>query len=257
MFRLVVVVLLGVLSLVAGGVPNEARVVHGQPTEITVFPYLVSLQQFNSHICGGSILNEQWVLTAAHCLKTIIDNNQVSTLKIRAGSSEWPHGGVLMSAETAFMHEYYDPRTLLNDIALIKVYGGFVYSDTIQPVGILTSPIRSGKSVVVSGWGQLAASNPQLPTHVQAVEMKFYSNQDCAKTYGRALFDTMVCAIGPVQDACNGDSGGPLVISGSRTQVGVVSWGVRCSDAGLPGVYTDLTNPEMIGFLQRNVGNLV
>ncbi|XP_055907814.1 trypsin delta-like [Eupeodes corollae] len=256
MFRLVIVIL-SVLSLVRGDLSGlDDRVVNGRAGSIQEFPFMVSIQQNGRHFCGGSLLNAEWILTAGHCILDIIRAGQVKTIKVRAGSSVYNTGGVVRNVQSAACHELYDPANMIYDVAVLRVEGRYVESSVIKFIKLLTSPIPSGKPVVVSGWGQLSDRNTNLPMNIQATEMSYLNYKDCSPIHGRALHQSMICAIAPGKDACRGDSGGPLTIPGTNVQVGVVSWGIQCADAGLPGVYANVLDRQIVDFLQRYVGKL-
>lgn len=100
-----------------GGRTNDWRIVGGEPAAPGQFPFQVSLRNFGSHSCGGSILNEKWVLTAAHCVAGSASQN----IQIVAGSTKLNSGGETYQIEKITTHEKYDPRKLKNDIAVLKV----------------------------------------------------------------------------------------------------------------------------------------
>ncbi|XP_055912790.1 trypsin delta-like [Eupeodes corollae] len=252
MFRLLVA--LSVLALVWG---MEDRIVNGRTSSISEYPYQVSLQQHGSHFCGGSVLSPNWILTAAHCVTDIIQKNLVPFLTVRLGSSKWNQGGVLKNAEFVSMHPEYNSKSMNFDVGLIKLSSSVVFSAAIKPVTLPKTLPPMNSRVVVSGWGKLSENNDELPTNLQSVELSFLPNDKCKSYeygYRNMILDTMICADGPSKDSCQGDSGGPLAMADKNVQLGVVSWGAGCAQKGFPGIYCDLTHPDVRSYLRRTTG---
>ncbi|XP_013113242.2 trypsin-like [Stomoxys calcitrans] len=240
MLRLVVLFALVSYSL-AGVSSNDfyGRIVNGVPTTIEDHPYQVSLQtNSGSHFCGGSIISEDVVVTAAHCMQS----HSASQFKVRLGSTEYHTGGELVEVKSFKFHEGYNPNTMVNDVAVIKLARPVKESATIRFVKLADTTPANGTPAVVTGWGTTCfmACNT-LPKTLQKVVVDFVNKKTCASSqykYGSQIRPTMVCAYAKDKDACQGDSGGPLVAEGKL--VGVVSWGKGCALAGYPGVYADV-----------------
>ncbi|XP_055913269.1 hypodermin-A-like [Eupeodes corollae] len=254
MFRLIVA--LSILSLALG---LEDRIVNGKTASISEYPYQVSIQKYNSHFCGGSILKEDLILTAAHCLVDVIQKDEVDTITVRAGSSHWDEGGVVKNAEWISIHPDYQPQPMVYDVGLVKTIGSFVFSSLIKPIALTRALPPLYEPVVVTGWGQLSESETNLPKTLQAVELEFLTPEKCRSPhfgYASAIMTSMICADGPYKDSCQGDSGGPLVEVDTNVQIGVVSWGLGCAKRGFPGIYCDLTDPNVVSYLRSKVPNL-
>lgn len=248
MFRLLFL-LSGVCS-VFGGVEDDitsmrwrpqldGRIVGGQETTIDRYPWQVSLQRLNSHFCGGSLYNENIVITAAHC----VSNTNLARLQIRVGSSTYTEGGQLLNALAVKSHERYNPFTMLNDIALIRLATPVKLSRNVKPIKLATKAPSTGDKAVVTGWGIIRSGDVLLPDTLRSVVVKMVSNEDCGSTtyeYGEFIKPSMICAYAEGKDACQGDSGGPLVSDGRL--VGVVSWGDGCAKPNNPGVYADVAH---------------
>lgn len=223
---------------------SAGRIVGGKATTIEAHPFQVSLVYFNYHRCGGSIINENYVITAAHCVNSLYDY-ELRFLKIRAGSSYLESGGTLHEISRCKYHSYFSESHYDYDIALIKVKQPFEFGSTIQPIELppagYTLPV--GTVVSISGWGRLT-SDGNLPSVLQVVEVPIIDRTYCGNLYSylNVITERMICAGYEKggKDACQGDSGGPLFLG--NTLVGLVSWGDGCAVAYQPGVYTNVSN---------------
>ncbi|XP_017469624.1 PREDICTED: trypsin alpha-3-like [Rhagoletis zephyria] len=222
----------------------DGRIVGGEDADSKEFPYQVSLRQFGSHSCGGSILdtgNENttgwYVVTAAHC----VTPSSPQYHRVEYGITQL--GGTsdkVVDVDRIFRHENYNPNTIDYDIALIKVATRITLSDLAQPIRIANATPQVGADAVVTGWGSVQEGG-YLSRTLQKVAVKIVDRFECAGQYSQfnAVTERMLCAGVPEggKDACQGDSGGPLVVGGEL--VGIVSWGVGCARPNLPGVYSD------------------
>ncbi|XP_037949897.1 trypsin-like [Teleopsis dalmanni] len=240
MFRFVTLFAL-ISCAFASTLPEEfdGRIVNGEDATIEEFPYQVSLQKTSGgHFCGGSIINEDTVVTAAHCMTSQV----ISNLKIRLGSTLYNEGGEYVSVRAFEYHPGYNSKTKENDIAVIKLATPVRESAKIRYIALAETTPATGTAAVVTGWGvKCFLWCISSPTTLQAVKVGIVSEKDCASkeyNYGSSILPTMVCAYDDDKDACQGDSGGPLVADG--VLVGVVSWGNGCAKSGYPGVYSDV-----------------
>ncbi|XP_058979552.1 trypsin alpha-like [Musca domestica] len=243
MLKLVVLLTALVASSLGAAVPEgmlpqlDGRIVGGVATTINSYPWQVSLQRFGSHSCGGSVYSAKIIVTAAHCLQSV----SASALRVRAGSTYWNSGGTLVSVAAFKNHEGYNSRTMVNDIAVIRLSSSLNFGSTIKSIALTTKAPANGAAAVVSGWGTQQSGSSSLPTTLQYVSVDIVSQSQCSSSaygYGSEVKSTMICAYATGKDACQGDSGGPLVSGG--VLVGVVSWGYGCAFANYPGVYADV-----------------
>jgi secreted trypsin-like serine protease len=226
--------------LIVGGV--EAR-----PHE---FPWQVSLRTpSGSHFCGGSVINEWWVVTASHC----IDGDTPGSLIVVAGDHTRNDASntvrQTLPVQRLFMHPQYDPYELMNDVALIKVSTPIQINLDVAPI---CAPDSSNDYVnyftQCSGWGTLSSGGACCPQTLQYVTMNVTTNEFCDRAYPPYdITPDMICATdnngSRDRDSCQGDSGGPLSIKGPDGAfhlIGTVSWGIGCA-SGYPGVYGRVT----------------
>jgi len=248
MFRFLFVVALA-LCATAAPAPNQfrqglipvpdGRIVGGDETSIEQYPWQISMTNFGSHRCGGSILGTQKIITAAHCTR----DTMIPYVGIRAGSTFRTSGGILIEVRRIIEHENYNvPIYFDNDVALLFLATPLVFGPGIQPVTLPEQGyvVPHGTDSRVSGWGALSQGGPS-PDVLQVVTVPIVNNEICGASYValNPITDGMICA-GDIdaggRDACQGDSGGPLVVG--TVLHGLVSWGYGCAVPGFPGVNT-------------------
>lgn len=225
----------------------QLRIVNGTDALIDQIPFQVSMQFFNAHTCGGAILTQDTILTAAHCLDHFTENHNISVLSIRVGSSYLQREGTVYGLREVIIHDKYDPNTYDYDIAILKLSSSLTFSNAVQPVILSRSRVdlKDDELVQVSGWGRIRTGGPLAET-LQKINMPVLNQQECARIFTRinTITDRMFCAghIGGDGDSCNGDSGGPLV-NRNNVLYGLVSWGpAECAAEGYTGVYTNVAH---------------
>ncbi|XP_072797243.1 transmembrane protease serine 9-like isoform X2 [Vicugna pacos] len=242
---------------VNGGGPPQAcghwtsRIVGGMPARETKWPWQVSLQINDQHICGGSLIGPQWVLTAAHCIFGYEEYTvKLGVIFLRSN----PKNAMVIPVRDIVCHSHYDVRTLSNDIALALLAFSVNYSSSIQPVCLPEKDFEAntGTRCWVTGWGRTTENASVLPDVLQETEQILLHRKECnqriqAKLRVRRTLvrKGMICGYHEKRKSpCKGDSGGPLVCEFNDlwVQVGIVSWGIACGATGLPEVYTDVTS---------------
>ncbi|XP_058463935.1 trypsin-1-like [Malaya genurostris] len=244
-----VLLLLSFVVSCFGAIPRpDLRIVGGKDTTIKEHPYQISLRHSGAHSCGGSILNTNTILTAAHCVN--YPHAKPNEFSIRAGSTLRNEGGHLVTIDDIFIHPKYDDWTLEWDIAVLRLAHSLTFSESVQPI-LLPSrlfKIRQGSLATVTGWGGLNYQGPST-NFLQKVFVPIVNTVACSKAYANfgAILPFHLCAGAAGFDACQGDSGGPLVYDGKL--IGIVSWGYGCAFNGYPTVYTRVS--EFIDFIEE------
>ncbi|XP_065568687.1 trypsin-1-like isoform X1 [Artemia franciscana] len=235
---------------------SKSRIVGGYPVDKGEVPWQVSLRRKgffgDSHFCGGTILNDDTILTAAHCT----DGQTPSKITVMAGEhllTSTEGDEQVAGVESIIQHPCYNSFTFTNDISILKLNISLNFGVFVQPVTLpdSMSDIDAGIMATVSGWGSTSSGGP-LSNVLQAVEVPIVTDDQCRQIYGaNDIADSMICA-GDIDnggvDTCQGDSGGPLFLG--STIIGIASWGHGCASPGYPSVYTQVS--YFIGFINSN-----
>ncbi|XP_067627436.1 trypsin zeta-like [Eurosta solidaginis] len=225
---------------------HDGRIVGGQIVDISAHPHQVSMRLKDvlkpkngyEHDCGGSIITERIILTAAHC----VIGKVASQYKVVAGANYRRSGdGVIVPVKELIMHEQYNPSTINNDIALAVLAAPLPINNyTIKTVELAEDSVKKGAIATLAGWGTISFQG-NSSSYLQEVKVSVLSNAECNEDYAGRITDAMFCAglrgVGG-KDACQNDSGGPLLVNGRVA--GVVSWGIGCAFPQYPGVYTNV-----------------
>jgi len=223
------------------------------------YPFMAALMNRQRQFCGGSLIDDNHILTAAHCVAHM-SKYDVQNLRVRLGdhniktNSEANH--VEKRVKRVIRHKGFSSSTLWNDVAILTLEDDVQYTSNIQPICLAQGRKKYvGNTVTVAGWGTLREGGSQ-PASLMKVDVKVWENSRCKESYGSSapggITSHMLCASESDRDSCSGDSGGPLFdcpYNGSCEQIGIVSWGIGCAKQQYPGVYTRVT--EMMPWIKR------
>jgi hypothetical protein len=241
----------------------NAKIAGGTDALISDFPWQVYFISGNFR-CGGSIINGNWVVTAAHCTKDDLGAAiPVSSMSVKVGANNAsnPLDGKIYQVSAAIVNEGYNDQTLLNDIALLRLKDTINFTNA-TPINIVSASdvaagaITPGVLSWVTGWGYTSVSPDVLPTALQKVQLLIISTAQAASVWGSSITatDLMAGYLNGNKDACNGDSGGPLVVpvSGEFRLAGIVSWG--SPSCNTYGAYTRVSDFD--NWILKNTGFL-
>jgi secreted trypsin-like serine protease len=240
---LVVAVPVLVLTAVPAAQAAEPRIVGGTTSTGSAHPWLVQVWgPRQTTLCGGVLLHERLVLTAAHCVP---ESGSLAGYTMYAGRTSLTSGGERLSlAAGAHVAPSYDADTLVDDWALVELAADAAATPLLLAGADEATAWDAGSDAVVAGFGTTTEDGEVSPT-LRQVTVPVLADAGCA-AYGTE-YDaaTMLCAgvLTGGQDSCGGDSGGPLRVTtdaGQPRLAGLVSWGNGCARAGYPGIYTRL-----------------
>jgi len=248
---------------------KTVRIVGGVEAEVGQWPWMAALVESytddleSGHFCGGALIHPRWVVTAGHCVT--ISQDQPEDIEVVLGahdlSASHEEGRVRLPVKQILLHPNYDHAIMDSDIALLELYDPVegrplldIFPGDRQLV-VFDNGTEIGETATVMGWGRTSDTGSYSAVLMQ-VSLPIVSMTTCSQAYHDydsnlypldEFTDNMRCA-GPEsggKDSCEGDSGGPLVVEKSTDKwelAGIVSWGDKCAEPGLYGVYTRVEN---------------
>ncbi|KAL5291649.1 hypothetical protein ACFFRR_010822 [Megaselia abdita] len=231
----------------------QPRILGGNTAAPKQFPYQVGISTKKNggfYWCGGSVLSDKWVLTAAHCVVGEIDSlllifgaidrqNPYEVGQSRQNISKFEDGQIIV-------HPLYNPSKISNDVALVRLPQKLEFSDYIQPVKLPSSnryATFTNSPAVLSGWGKIA-DNGTVVQHLQYGYVTILDLNECKSIYNPGLVtDGNICLDVEKSgvSSCGGDSGGPLFSTVSGHLIGVTSFGSSAGcEHGAPAGYSSV-----------------
>lgn len=237
----------------ACGVVSQARITGGSSANPGQWPWQVSITFNGIHVCGGSLVSNQWVLSAAHCFPR---EHHKDDYEVKLGAHQldaFSDAFTVRGVAEIITHQSYLEEGSKGDIALLRLNIPVSFSRHIRPICLpaANASFPNGLHCTVTGWGHVAPSvNLQVPRPLQQLNVPLISRDTCNCLYNikanpeepHFIQQDMMCAgyVAGGKDACQGDSGGPLScpVGGLWYLAGIVSWGDACGAPNRPGVYT-------------------
>ncbi|KAH8372328.1 hypothetical protein KR093_011049 [Drosophila rubida] len=235
----------------------QGRITNGLPASVGQFPYQVGLSFSSSSggwWCGGSIIDNSWVLTAAHC------TSGASSVTINYGATvrTSPKLTQTVASSQFIQHASYNSIVLRNDISLIKT-AAVSFTAEINKVDLpaiaSSYSTYAGQKAIASGWGKTSDSATGVASTLQYEIFNVVSVETCQSTYGSLIASSkVICIATPNKvSTCNGDSGGPLVLESSKVLIGVTSFvSSDGCESGAPAGFTRVTS--YLDWIKENSG---
>lgn len=224
------------------------RIVGGKETPPHRYPWMASLaDERMSPFCGASLINDRYLLTAAHCLSHIA----VRDIRVLLGHHNVKNltGVTILKVDNVVPHPDYtdDDPDQKYDIALIRLTSRVKFSNTITPVCLPSRSTvdRNFHELKVAGWGVMRRGDRDGSDTLQEAVVPEVSMETCVQRHHRGRVTAQhICAGNKTVDTCDGDSGGPLMTQwiGRTHVVGITSWGIACAHSYYPAVFTRVSS---------------
>ncbi|XP_053312823.1 enteropeptidase [Spea bombifrons] len=224
---------------------ENSKIVGGTDAALGAWPWIVSLYYNNRQTCGASLMNEEWLVSAAHCVygRNLIPSLWKAVLGLHDSLNVTSPTTVTLVIDQIVINPHYNRRTKDSDIVMMHLQFKVNYTDYIQPICLPEShqEFPSGMNCSIAGWGRIQSQGP-IPNILQEAEVPLISNEKCQVQMPEYnITRNMICGgydHGGI-DTCQGDSGGPLMclLNERWVLVGVTSFGYGCAQPNRPGVY--------------------
>uniref|UniRef100_A0A1A9ZGU9 Peptidase S1 domain-containing protein n=1 Tax=Glossina pallidipes TaxID=7398 RepID=A0A1A9ZGU9_GLOPL len=236
---------------------KTGRIVGGKGSTFGAYPWQVLVREstwlglFTKNKCGGVLITNRFVITAAHCQPGFLASLVAVMGEFDISGDLESKRAITKNVKRVIVHRQYDPATFENDIALLELDNAVQYDSHIVPICMPSDKADfTGRMATVTGWGRLKYGGG-VPSVLQEVQVPIIENSVCQEMFHTAghnkrILNSFLCAgyANGQKDSCEGDSGGPLVLQrpdGRYELAGTVSHGIKCAAPYLPGVYMRTT----------------
>lgn len=232
---------------------GEAKIIGGSNADITDFPWQIFLHINHGdyyYQCGGTIIADKWILTAAHC--TFDDNGNdfsADSMLVLIGDEDLSKINTAHIVKNVIKHADYNDDSYANDIALLELKTAITFSEKSAPIKMVTEGDAAegytdpGVMATITGWGETNSSTHASPNILQQVQLPIVSRNTALNVWSSIPAKVIMAGYqNGTKDACRGDSGGPLIVPVGEEGfklAGIVSWGnTKCNTYG---AYTEVS----------------
>ncbi|CAG9788248.1 unnamed protein product [Diatraea saccharalis] len=244
--------------------PNaQNRIVGGTAAPTGAHPHMASMTSgslFTNLVCGGSIITQRTILTAAHCIAAVFSRGSLnSNLRVRVGSNHW-NQGIAHRVSSNVTHQHYVSSIIKNDIGILITETNIVFGNLVRPIVIDFEYAGANIESRAAGWGRIRAGG-SISAQLLELDVLTISGEDCVAGVAAVIRNAVVephieiCTMHPRGSGhgmCNGDSGSALVRRDRGTQIGIVSWGIPCA-RGAPDMFVRVSAYR--SWLEQHVRN--
>ncbi|CAD0197585.1 unnamed protein product [Chrysodeixis includens] len=259
-----VVIIFGAFVDVINGVPTSVKdkpfIIGGVTAPEAYAPHMAALvfdRITKDIICGGSIISRRLVLTAAHCIEPMIEDNKlIPSFRVIVGTNNWNSGGTVAKVKDYVMHPKWDSKNIKNDIGVVILKRKLKLNDRVAVIPLDFGVVGGCNKAFVTGWGATGPTEVDnvvnlapIPYELQLLYLHTLSHRHCEKQMtsvaGEVALpierDIEICTFHSYNHGtCKGDSGSALVKASTGKQIGIVSWGFNCA-SGAPDVYVRIS----------------
>jgi secreted trypsin-like serine protease len=264
------VVLACAVALAADGSDYQSKIVGGTAVSNGEYPFIISLQwrkknqpPSKEHFCGGTLIDRNSVLTAAHCAVYIKREIPPRKLRIVVGltvlnSAQGQAREISKLSDIAIHPRYHRARSSAYDAAVIELNSPVRFNPIELATAKQNGLEKPSREAHTAGWGNTIKQSPSYsepdsyPNRMRKATVPLVSDARAKDIYGPSYVSSLMVAAGTEgKDSCQGDSGGPLwsTTPQGRRQIGITSFGAGCGTRGYPGVYTEVNAPSLRTFI--------
>lgn len=181
-----------ILAILVAGVNCGRRIVGGRRIKYSDAPYAAALFKNNYYFCAGSLISENFVLTAAHCFAS--DSHNPQDYRVRVGSDDRSNGGVLAHIQAIYIHPEFKMETINNDFTLLLLEEGIDFPLHVEFANLPepNTQVNTGDMMLIAGWG--VTESKKSSQYLLGAAVPIYDIAKCKKSYHNQITDAMICA---------------------------------------------------------------
>ncbi|GCB69949.1 hypothetical protein scyTo_0012517 [Scyliorhinus torazame] len=231
--------IVSIINALAGQGSYGVEIIGGQIAKRSSGLYMASIQVGNEHLCGGTLISGQWVLTSANCAKVVLGAHSLKNNR----------GEQIFGVKVVKVHRQYNNKTERNNLALLKLNKTAKQNKYVNVFKLpkSTKTIKYGTKCKTLGWGQTTIYDNDPSDILQEISLTVIKQETCNSkrfyNHNPVITDDMICAGDKEGRAktCRGDAGGPLICM-KKQLTGIAVYERGCEVMKKPGIYTRLTN---------------